>query len=69
MRTLDIMNEITYANSTMVNTLYKYKHDEETAQIDIANEVCHEYHDGKFDPNGKLYQPKKKKIKRSKRID
>ena len=62
MRTLKIMQDTQYATSKMVTNLYQYKYGEEMQQIDISNEVCKDFFQGKFDPNQSKYQPKKKKI-------
>lgn len=66
-RTLGIMNETTYANQKMIGTLYRYKYNDEMHQIEIANDVCREYHAGKFDPGARRLQPRRKKVQRRKR--
>ena len=54
---------MSYGAPKLINTLYQYKLNDELVQIDVASEVCREYHNGKFDPVAHSMLPKRKNLR------
>lgn len=64
MQISNTVDNIAYGNQRMIQTLFSYKFKDDVDFIDVTNEACKEYHDGKCDMlcNSKpSRQPKKKK--------
>ena len=50
------------SNFKLVNRSFNYIFKDELDQLEMANEVCREYHGGQFDPMAYSHKPKRKRI-------
>ena len=47
-KTVNVINDVSYGNQRMINTLYNYKLKEQVEAIDIADEATKDFHDNKY---------------------
>lgn len=60
-KTLEILKELDFAESVVIQTLFEYKLKDEHDQLDLASEVAKEYHSGKLDPKLAMKLERRKK--------